>query len=186
MRKFKVLMCALGLMAAGSLLSVTESSAEEKPRSAEKARPEASEQKESGRSESAGRKSGARSRSNLPPANRRLPAGYGTLSLSDEQKEKIFQVREEHSSQLKTLQEQLKTLRTQIDKEFRAVLTAEQKKQLDDLKEDRKRGNRREEEMEEDSSEEQAASKSSSENSEQPTEFAPEDESEKQVTSREK
>ena len=185
MRKVKVLMCALGLMAAGSLLSVTESSAEEKPRSAEKARPEASEQKESGRSESAGRKSGARSRSNLPPVNRRLPAGYGTLSLSDEQKEKIFQVREEHSSQLKTLQEQLKTLRTQIDKEFRAVLTAEQKKQLDDLKETRKRGNRQEE-MEEDSSEEQAASESKTENTEQPTEFAPEDESEKQVTSREK
>lgn len=185
MRKVKVLMCALGLMAVSSLLSVTESSAEEKPRSAEKARPEASEQKESGK-ESGGRKSGARSRSNLPPVNRRLPAGYGTLSLSDEQKEKIFQVREEHSSQLKTLQEQMKTLRTQIDKEYRAVLNAEQKKQLDDLKEDRKRANRREEEMEEDSSEEQAASESNSDNSEQPTEFAPEGDSENQVTSREK
>ena len=62
--------------------------------------------------------------------NRRLPSGYGKLELTDEQKEKIFRIREEHSDEVKGLVKQLKDLRTQIDQQYRAVLTDDQKKQL--------------------------------------------------------
>lgn len=61
---------------------------------------------------------------------RRLPTGFGSLKLSDEQKETIFRIREEHAEQMAELEQQLTDLRASMDKEFVAVLTADQKKML--------------------------------------------------------
>lgn len=141
-RQFALLVCAVGLMA-GSLVCFAEDSAankaEKKAKSADKSRPAAQAKETATKKDgsagsteesSAEQKSASRARSNLPPVNRRLPSGYGTLELSDEQKEKIFRIREDHSDEVKGLVKQLKDLRAQIDEQYRAVLTDDQKKQL--------------------------------------------------------
>jgi Spy/CpxP family protein refolding chaperone len=142
-RQFALLVCAVGLLA-GSLMCFAEDSpagkSDRKSKSADKSSPAAQAKelapKKGGSSKGseepnvAEKKSASRAQSNLPPVNRRLPAGYGKLELTDEQKEKIFRIREEHSDEVKGLVKQLKDLRAQIDEQYRAVLTDDQKKQL--------------------------------------------------------
>lgn len=63
-------------------------------------------------------------------ASRRLPTGFSSLSLSDEQKEEIFRIRGEHAQQIEDLQEQIQKLRMQLDKDLNSVLTTSQRKML--------------------------------------------------------
>jgi hypothetical protein len=136
-RQTALIVCAVGMLAGGLACFAEDQTTGKKTRPSEKALPTVAEKstaepKADGESATGSpeKKSAAKSKSNLPPANRRLPAGYGSLSLTDEQKEKIFRIREEHSAQVKDLQKQLKDLRALMDKEFKAVLTADQKKEL--------------------------------------------------------
>lgn len=76
----------------------------------------------------------AAARAQTPPVSRRLPTGYGALQLSAEQKQKIFEIREQHAEQINALEQQLQDLRTAMEKEFVTVLTADQKKLLADQK----------------------------------------------------
>ncbi len=61
---------------------------------------------------------------------RRLPAGYGALKLSDEQKEKVYAVREEYGKEIAELEQQIQALRQKMDKDCEGVLTSAQKQQL--------------------------------------------------------
>jgi hypothetical protein len=63
-------------------------------------------------------------------AKGRLPAYYADV-VSDEQKEKIYTIQEKYAKQLKDLNEQLLAVTKKQNDEIEAVLTAEQKEQID-------------------------------------------------------
>lgn len=63
----------------------------------------------------------------------RLPAQYGKLGLSDEQRHKIYDVQAIYRKQIDELEKQIDGLKAKQKTEIEAVLTADQKKKLDDL-----------------------------------------------------
>lgn len=63
----------------------------------------------------------------------RLPAQYGKLGLSDEQRYEIYSVQANYRKQIDELQKQIDSLKTKQSSEIEAVLTADQKKKLDEL-----------------------------------------------------
>jgi len=67
-------------------------------------------------------------------AGGRLPPYYGQVGLSTEQREKIYGVQATYASQIEALQKQIASLEEKRDGEINAVLTADQKKQLDSLR----------------------------------------------------
>lgn len=62
-----------------------------------------------------------------------LPPYWGKLSLSDEQKQKIYQIQSKFNGEIARLEAQVKELRAKRDQEMRSVLTEEQKKRLEEL-----------------------------------------------------
>jgi hypothetical protein len=60
----------------------------------------------------------------------RLPAGYGQISISDAQKEKIYGIQDKFAEKIAPLQKQLAALRADEAAECEAVLTDAQKKLL--------------------------------------------------------
>jgi hypothetical protein len=62
----------------------------------------------------------------------RLPAHFGDL-VDKTQREKIYAIQAKFSEKIEDLQEQLKEVMLQRDAEIREVLTAEQKKRLDEV-----------------------------------------------------
>lgn len=60
----------------------------------------------------------------------RLPANYGKIGVSDDQRKKIYEIQNKYSEQIANLQKQLAELRSKENAEVEAVLTAEQKKAL--------------------------------------------------------
>jgi hypothetical protein len=60
----------------------------------------------------------------------RLPAHYASV-VNDEQREKIYKIQEEYRPKIEALETQLKTLKKERDDKIAAVLTAEQKKQVE-------------------------------------------------------
>jgi hypothetical protein len=59
-----------------------------------------------------------------------LPAGYGKLGLSDEQKQKIYKIQNSYKAKIADLQRQIKQLKTSQREEREKVLTPEQLKRL--------------------------------------------------------
>ena len=57
----------------------------------------------------------------------RLPANYGKVGLSDEQKKKIYAIQDQYEKELKDLQKKLADLRAKQSAECEAVLTAAQR-----------------------------------------------------------
>ncbi len=66
-------------------------------------------------------------------ARNRLPAQYGKLNLSGEQRDKIYAVQAKYRSEFAELQKQFRELRAKQDGEIQAVLSDNQKKELDEL-----------------------------------------------------
>lgn len=62
----------------------------------------------------------------------RLPAHFGNL-VDKTQRDKIYAIQAKYSEKIEDLQEQLKEVMLQRDAEIREVLTAEQKKKLDEV-----------------------------------------------------
>ncbi|MDW8244525.1 MAG: hypothetical protein RMJ88_15050 [Thermogemmata sp.] len=62
-----------------------------------------------------------------------LPPNWGKLGLSEEQKQKIYQIQNKYNSEILRLETQVKELRAKRDEEMRAVLTEEQKKRLEEI-----------------------------------------------------
>lgn len=63
----------------------------------------------------------------------RLPSHYGKLGVSSEQRAKIYGVQATYKKQIADLQAQIDALKTKQNTEVQAVLTAEQKKKLDEI-----------------------------------------------------
>jgi hypothetical protein len=68
-----------------------------------------------------------------PKLKGQLPANWGKLGLSEEQKQKVYKVQAEYKEKIADLEKQLKEAKATEKKEMEAVLTDEQKKRLRDL-----------------------------------------------------
>ena len=62
-----------------------------------------------------------------------LPANYGKLGLTDAQVQEIYKTRNKYNDEIAKLKAKITELEATRDKETKAVLTAEQKKRLDDI-----------------------------------------------------
>jgi hypothetical protein len=62
---------------------------------------------------------------------RRLPARYASV-VDEKQREEIYKIQEEYQPKIAALEKQLKALKTERDKKISAVLTPEQKKQVEE------------------------------------------------------
>lgn len=60
----------------------------------------------------------------------RLPANYGKIGVSEDQRKKIYEIQNKYNDQIDALQKQIADLRAKEKAEVEAVLTAEQKKSL--------------------------------------------------------
>lgn len=62
-----------------------------------------------------------------------LPPNWGKIGLSEEQKQKIYQIQNKYNAEIARLEAQVKELRAKRDQEMRSVLTEEQKKRLEEI-----------------------------------------------------
>ena len=69
------------------------------------------------------------------PAKHTLPQGWKALGLSDEQKKKIYAIEDEYEPKITALKKQIETLQGEEKAKKYDILTAEQKKQLSQLRE---------------------------------------------------
>lgn len=60
----------------------------------------------------------------------RLPANYGKLGVSEDQRKKLYEIQNKYDDQIAVLQKQIADLRAKEKSELEAVLTPEQKKSL--------------------------------------------------------
>jgi Spy/CpxP family protein refolding chaperone len=68
-----------------------------------------------------------------PKAKGSLPQGWGPLGLSADQKEKVYKVQAKYNDQIDKLEAEIKDLKAKMSKERLEILTAEQKKNLEDI-----------------------------------------------------
>ena len=62
---------------------------------------------------------------------RRLPSYYGSV-VNEKQREEIYAIQEEYQPKIEALQNQLSAMKKERDEKISAVLTAEQKKQVEE------------------------------------------------------
>lgn len=60
----------------------------------------------------------------------RLPAGFGKIGVSEDQRKKIYEIQKKYDDQIGALQKQITDLRAKEKADLEAVLTADQKKAL--------------------------------------------------------
>jgi flagellar motility protein MotE (MotC chaperone) len=64
-----------------------------------------------------------------------LPANWGKLGLTDDQKQKVYRVQNKYNDEIDVLEAKIKELKDKMSKERFDILTAEQKKRLKELSE---------------------------------------------------
>src|ERR1700761_2233058 len=62
-----------------------------------------------------------------------LPQNWGKIGLSDSQKQEIYKIQGKYGSEIDKLDAKIKELKGERDKEMRNVLSADQKKKLEDI-----------------------------------------------------
>lgn len=62
-----------------------------------------------------------------------LPQNWGKIGLSDEQKQDIYKIQGKYNGEINKLEAKIRELKGTRDREMKAVLTADQKKRLDDI-----------------------------------------------------
>lgn len=62
-----------------------------------------------------------------------LPANWKKLGLTDEQVQKVYKVQSKYGEQIEALEAQIRSLKSKLNKDRFDILTAEQKKRLDEL-----------------------------------------------------
>lgn len=62
-----------------------------------------------------------------------LPPNWKRLGLTDDQTQKVYKVQGKYNQQIERLKEQIEELKGKLAKERYEILTAEQKKRLEDL-----------------------------------------------------
>ncbi len=72
---------------------------------------------------------------NDPPAKAKgmLPSNWTKLGLSDDQKQQVYKVQAKYAADIKKLKDQIEELESAKLKDMRAVLTADQKKKLEEI-----------------------------------------------------
>ncbi len=70
-----------------------------------------------------------------PKVTHTLPSGWKALGLSDDQKKKIHAIQDEYGPKIAALKKQMEDLQLEERAKMYDLLTAEQKKQLKDLRE---------------------------------------------------
>jgi Spy/CpxP family protein refolding chaperone len=66
-------------------------------------------------------------------AKGQLPMYWGQIGLSDEQKQKVYTIQNKHNEEIDKLEAQIKAIKEKMAKERGEVLTADQKKKLEDI-----------------------------------------------------
>ena len=85
-------------------------------------------------SSSTNSKSGEKKSGDAKKINR-LPSNFGKLGLSDSQRDKIYGIQNSFADQIDSLESQIDAMKQKRDKEIDAVLSADQRKALNDLAE---------------------------------------------------
>jgi peptidoglycan hydrolase CwlO-like protein len=62
-----------------------------------------------------------------------LPNNWKKLGLTDAQVQEVYKIQSKHNEEIDKLEAKIKELKAAMDKERRAVLTAEQKKRLEEI-----------------------------------------------------
>jgi Spy/CpxP family protein refolding chaperone len=62
-----------------------------------------------------------------------LPQNWGKIGLSDDQRQQIYKIQGKYNREIDNLEAQIKEIKGTRDKEMKAVLTADQKKKLEDI-----------------------------------------------------
>lgn len=62
-----------------------------------------------------------------------LPQHWGKIGLADDQKQDIYKIQGKYSGEIDKLEAKIKEMKGTRDKEMKAVLTADQKKKLDEI-----------------------------------------------------
>jgi Spy/CpxP family protein refolding chaperone len=62
-----------------------------------------------------------------------LPQNYGKLGLSDDQKQQVYRIQAKYKAELDQLEAKIQEVKNTRDKELKSVLTAEQKKRLEEI-----------------------------------------------------
>ena len=73
-----------------------------------------------------------------PDPTHRVPPGYSKLGLTDQQKEKLYQIQAKYYQRIHDLEKKADDLRASREKEFEAVLTSSQKRVLADAEQQKK------------------------------------------------
>lgn len=68
-----------------------------------------------------------------PKFKGQLPQNWKQLGLTDEQTQKVYKIQAKHNEEIDKLENQIKELKAKMVKERGEVLTAEQKKRLEDI-----------------------------------------------------
>ena len=68
-----------------------------------------------------------------PKAKGQLPQNWKQLGLTDEQVQKVYKVQAKYNDDIEKLEAQIKDLKVKMSKERSEVLTAEQKKRLEEI-----------------------------------------------------
>ena len=63
-----------------------------------------------------------------------LPANWGKIGLSADQKQEIYKIQAKHNAEIDKLEAKIKEIRGTRDKEMKAVLTADQQKKLNEIR----------------------------------------------------
>ena len=66
-------------------------------------------------------------------AKGQLPQNWGQLGLTDEQKQAVYRLQGKHNEEIDALEEKIKEIKTTISEERLKILTAEQKKRLEQI-----------------------------------------------------
>lgn len=72
-------------------------------------------------------------------SDNQLPANYGKIGLTDEQRKKIYAIQDAHEKELKELQKKLADLRAKMQGECEAVLTTKQRELLGEINDNSKK-----------------------------------------------
>jgi Spy/CpxP family protein refolding chaperone len=62
-----------------------------------------------------------------------LPQNWGKIGLTDEQRQEVYNIQAKHNAEIEKLEVRIKEIKAARDKEMKAVLTAEQKKRLEEI-----------------------------------------------------
>jgi hypothetical protein len=62
-----------------------------------------------------------------------LPANWSKIGLTDPQRQEIYKIQGKYGEEINKLEAKIKELKSARDKDMKAVLTADQKKRLEDV-----------------------------------------------------